>query len=128
MHKIGRQLVASPEGNVDLLELVKPSQHSSTGHTSQDIGPGPLHQGHEALIGQDLPEAVEGALVLDTTPGGHHHPPPDSVDGVRHESGGNGDGPTEEEGESHSGVRSEDERLKSVVESKIHSTVSTMIG
>ena len=122
MHKIGRQLVASPEGNVDLLELVKPSQHSSTGHTSQDIGPGPLHQGHETLIGQDLPEAVEGALVLDTTPGGHHHPPPDGVDGVGHEASGDSDSPAEQEGDGHSGVRTKDQRLEGVVQTEVHPT------
>ena len=122
IHKIGRQLVSSPEGNVDLLELVKPSQHARTSHASQDIGAGPFHQGHEALIGQDLPEAVEGALVLDPAPGGHHHPPPDGVDGIGHEAGGDSDRPAEEEGDSHSSIRTENQGLESVVQTKVHAT------
>merc|ERR1712020_9862 len=116
-------LCSSSEGDVDLLELVETSQDTSASHTTEDVGSGSLHQRHKALVLQDLREAVDGSLVLDSAPGGHHHPPPDGVDGVGHQPGSDGDGPTQEEGESHSGISSEDQRLQGVVQSEVHTTV-----
>ena len=117
-------LVGSSEGDVDLLELVESSQDTSASNTTEDVGSGSLHQRHEALVLQDLREAVDGALVLDSTPGGHHHPPPDGVDGVGHQASRYGDCPSQEEGESHSGISSEDQRLQGVVEPEVHASVA----
>ena len=72
-------LFSSPEGDVDVLELVEASEDTSSGNSSQDVGSGSLHHGHEALVLQDLDSAVNGALVLDTAARGHHHAPPDGV-------------------------------------------------
>ena len=72
------QLSQSP-GDVHGLELVESCQDTGTSHSSQDVGSGSLHHGHEALVLQDLDSAVDGALVLDAASGGHHHASPDGV-------------------------------------------------
>ena len=72
-------LLAGSPGDVHGLELVKASEHTGTGNTSQHVGAGSLHHGHEALVLEDLHAAVDGALVLDAATGGHHHSPPDGV-------------------------------------------------
>merc|ERR1719427_1803506 len=123
-YKTGRvQLLPSPEGDVDFLELVKASQDTGPSHASQNVGSGSLHQGHEAFVLHNLGEAINGSLVLDSTTGGHHHPPPDGVDGVGHEASGDGDSPAKEEGQSHSSISSQNQRLQSVVQTKVHPTV-----
>merc|ERR1711955_46898 len=111
------RLLSSSEGNVHLLELVESSQDTSSGNSSQDVGSSSLHQGHESLVPENLREAVQGSLVLDSTSGGHHHAPPDGVDGVGHQTSGNCDSPTQEEGESHSSISAKKHGLESVVES-----------
>merc|ERR1719412_688169 len=68
-------------------------------------------------------EAVHGALVLDSTPGGHHHPPPDGVDGVGHQASRDGDSPAEQEGNGNASVSSQHEGLQGVVETKVHPAV-----
>ena len=75
MFELGSQSPA----DVHSLELVESCQDTSTSHSSQDVGSGSLHHGHEALVLQDLDSAVNGALVLDTAARGHHHAPPDGV-------------------------------------------------
>ena len=47
-------LLASSEGDVDLLELVKTSQDTGPSHSSENVGSGSLHQRHEALVLQHL--------------------------------------------------------------------------
>merc|ERR1712105_210301 len=123
-YKTGRlQLPPSPEGDIDFLELVKASQDTGSSHASQNVGSGSLHQGHEAFVLHDLGEAINGSLVLDSTAGGHHHPPPDGVDWVGHEASGDGDSPAKQEGKSHSSISSQNQRLQSVVQTKVHPTV-----
>ena len=73
------QLLSQSPADVHGLELVESSQHTGTSHSSQDVGSGSLHHGHEALVLQDLDTAVDGSLVLDATAGGHHHTSPDGV-------------------------------------------------
>lgn len=89
-------LAAHSEVDVKITELVKASQHTSSSHTTQDVGTYyththimslpcidthatdnyrdldlsnvltcSLHEGHEALVLEDLNGAVDGALVLD---------------------------------------------------------------
>ena len=72
-------LLPQSPADVHGLELVEASQHTGTSNSSQDVGSGSLHHGHEALVLKDLHSAVNGALVLDTASGGHHHSPPDGV-------------------------------------------------
>merc|ERR1719508_704130 len=88
--------------NVHGLELVKSSEHTSTGNTSKNVCTSTLHHGHETFILHDLHSAIHGALVLDTTAaGGHHHAPPDGVNGVGHESSSDCYSPSEEEGKAN---------------------------
>ena len=72
-------LLGGSPGDVHGLELVEASEHTGTSHTSQHVGASSLHQGHEALVLEDLHSAVNGALVLDATTGSHHHSPSDGV-------------------------------------------------
>ena len=72
-------LLPQSPADVHGLELVEASKHTGTSNSSQDVGSGSLHHGHEALVLQDLDSAVNGALVLDTAARGHHHAPPDGV-------------------------------------------------
>ena len=48
---------------------------------------------------------------------------PDCIDGVGHQPGGDGDGPAQQEGEGHAGISPKNQRLQSIVESEVHSTV-----
>merc|ERR1711976_1104573 len=109
--------------NVHLLELVKSSQHTSSSNTSQDVGTSSLHQGHESLVLEDLDTAVNGALVLDTTSGGHHHTSSDGVNGVGHKSSSDGDSPTKEEGQSDIRGISQEHGLQGVKKTEVHSSV-----
>merc|ERR1719154_1003188 len=109
--------------NVHLLELVKSSQDTRSGNSSQDVGSGSFHQRHESLVLEDLHSAVHGSLVLDSAPGGHHHSPSDGVNGVGHEAGSDGDSPAKEERERDTGVVSQKHRLQSVEETEVHATV-----
>ena len=72
------RLLGSP-GNVDGLELVETGEHTGSGYTSQHVGAGSLHHGHEALVLQDLHAAIDGGLVLDGSAGSHHHTPSDGI-------------------------------------------------
>ena len=74
-----QELGSQSPADVHGLELVESCQDTGTSHSSQDVGSGSLHHGHEALVLQDLDSAVDGSLVLDTTTGGHHHTSPDGV-------------------------------------------------
>ena len=116
-------LSSGSEGNVELLEFVETSQHTGSSHSSQDVGSGSLHQGHESLVLHNLHKAVHGSLVLDSTSGGHHHAPPHGVDGVRHKPSRDGDSPSKEEGDANSGISSQKEWLEGVVETEVHTTV-----
>jgi len=109
--------------NIHRLELVKSSEHTGTSNTSEDVGTSTLHQGHETFILANSGEAVNGALVLDTTSGGHHHAPPDSVNGVGHESRSDSHSPAEKEGQAKAAVISDKDWLQGVKQTKVHATV-----
>merc|ERR1719209_490066 len=115
--------LGGPPGDVHGLELVEAGKHTGASDSTEDVGSGTLHQGHEALVLHDLQEAVHGALVLGTTAGGHHHPPSHGINGVGHESSSDGDSPSQEEGEEDSSVLAEQQRLQGVVEAEVHATV-----
>merc|ERR1719291_30585 len=111
------------EGDVHLLELVEAGQHTRARHAAENVGSGSLHQGHEALVPENLLEAVQRALVLGGASGCHHHAPPHGVDGVGHQPSSDSHRPSEEEGQSHAGISPEKQRLESVVEAEVHATV-----
>merc|ERR1712083_363594 len=104
-------LQAGSPRDVHGLELVETGEDTSASNTTEDVGTSTLHHAHEAL-------------VLDSTTRGHHHPPPDCVNGVGHQASGNGHSPAKDKGGSHRGVLSSDqERLRGIKESEVHSTV-----
>jgi len=109
--------------DVDRLELVETSQDTGTSNTTEDVSSSSLHHGHEALVLEDLHSAVNGALVLDSATGGHHHPPSDSINGVGHQTGGDGNSPTKEEGSSNTGILSQKDGLQRVIQTKVHTSV-----
>ena len=74
-----QELGSQSPADVHGLELVEPSQDTGTSHSSQDVGSGSLHHGHEAFVLHNLDSAVDGSLVLDTATGGHHHTSPHGV-------------------------------------------------
>ena len=115
-------LGCSSEGNVKLFEFIKTSQHSSAGHTPEDVGASALHQAHEALVLDDLLGAVDGALVGDAAAGGHHHSSPDGVDGVGAEAGDDGHGPADEEGDGEADVGAH-HGFDGVVQAKVETSV-----
>ena len=108
---------------VELLEGIEAGEDTSAGNSSEDVGTGSLHQGHEALVLHDLREAVDGSLVLDGGSGGHHHTTTNGVDGVGHQARSNGDTVTQAEGQKKSSVGSEEDGLEGIVKTEIHSTV-----
>ena len=57
----------------DLLDLVVERQHTSTSHTTKDVGTSTLEERANTLLGNDLRAGVEHGLVVNTTAGGHHH-------------------------------------------------------
>merc|ERR1719378_918725 len=96
---------------------------TSASDTSKDVGSSSLHQGHESLVLEDLSEAIQRSIVLDSTTRGHHHPPSDSVNGVGHESRSDSHSPSKDERKSNSSILSKDEWLECVIEAKVHATV-----
>merc|ERR1712144_141326 len=116
-------LLSQPPADVHCLELVEPCQDTGTSHSSQDVGSGSLHHGHEALVLQDLDSAVDGALVLDAASRGHHHASPNGVNGVGHQAGGDGDGPAQQEGKTHVGIVAQQEGLQGVEHTKVHAAI-----
>lgn len=53
----------------ELLDLVVQHQHEGTTHSSDHVGPGTLEEGFSSLVLQDLPPAVDRALVHDVSCG-----------------------------------------------------------
>jgi len=115
--------LGQPPFDVDGLELVEASEYTSTGNTTEDVGSRALHHGHEALVLEDLHTAVDGAVVLDGGAGSHHHTTPDGVDGVGHETGGDGHAPAQQEGQEDRGVVSQEDGLEGVVQAEVHASV-----
>jgi len=93
----GRLAGAALEGLAEEqeLELVVDGQYTSTGNTTEDVGTGTLEEGPDALLGNDLRGAVNGALVVDRRARRHHHATTDRVEGVRGETGTSGNTPAE---------------------------------
>merc|ERR1719189_2063937 len=65
-----------------------------------------------------------GSLVLGgSSPRGHHHSPPDGVDGVGCQTGGDGNDPSQQEGDEDIGVIADEDWLQTVVEAEVETTV-----
>merc|ERR1719348_600692 len=109
--------------DVELLESIEAGEDASAGDAAEDVGPSTLHQRHESLRLHDLDTAVDGALVFDSSSGGHHHPSPDGVDGVGHEAGSDRNTVAEAERQEEAGVGAEKNGLQRVVQSKVHASV-----
>merc|ERR1719474_1214628 len=116
-------LLASSECDIHLLELIKSGQDTSSSHSSQDVSSCSLHQGHESLVLEDLSEAIQRSIVLNSTTRCHHHSSSNGVDGVGHEPSRDSHSPTKEEGKSHSSILTKDDGLEGIVEAKVHATV-----
>ena len=112
------------------LELIVDGEHTSTGNTTEDVGTSTLEQRLDTLLGNNLVEGIEGALVLDGLTRGHHHATTDGIKGVRGDTGTSGDAPTEEErGEEVVGEGTdEDDRLDGVVHAEVETTVDDDTG
>merc|ERR1719309_1223066 len=109
--------------DVQFLELIKSSQHTSTSNTSKNVGTGSFHHGHEPFVLQNLDTTVNGAFVLNSTTRGHHHSSSDGVNGIGHKSSSNGNTPAKKEGQANICTVTEEDRLESVKHAKVHATV-----
>ena len=83
--------LANPPLDIESLELVESSQHTSTSNTPEDVSSSTFHQRHESLRLDDLDSTVHGSLVLDGLTRGHHHTPTDGVNGVGDQPRSDGD-------------------------------------
>jgi len=90
--------------DVELLEGVETGENTGAGDAAKNVGAGALHHRHETFVLHDLNGAVDGALVLDGGARGHHHTTTNGVDGVGHQTGGDGDAVTQAEGQEQTGV------------------------
>merc|ERR1719309_1582021 len=118
-----RDLHACSPLDVQFLELVKSSQHTSTGNTSENVGTGSFHHGHEPFSLHNLDSTVNGALVLDSTTRGHHHTSSDGVNGIGHEASGDSYSPAKKEGGKDISVLANQDRLEGVKQAEVHATV-----
>lgn len=116
-------LVTHTPLDVESLEGVESGQDTGTSHATEDIGSGSLHHGHETFVLEDLHAAVHGVLVLHGGTGGHHHATTDRVNGVGHETSGDGHTPTQDEGQEHVGVVTQKDGLQGIVQTEVHASV-----
>jgi len=116
-----RELLAEDKN----LELIVDGEDTSTGNTTEDVGTGTLEERLDTLLGDNLPEGIEGGLVLDGLTRGHHHATADGIKRVRGDTGTGGDAPTESErGEEVVGESTgEEDGLDRVVHSEVKTTV-----
>merc|ERR1712183_1091567 len=109
--------------DVQFLELIKSSQHTSTSNTSKNVGTGSFHHGHEPFVLQNLDTTVNGAFVLNSTTRGHHHSSSDGVNGIGHKSSSNSNTPAKKEGQANICTVTKEDGLESVKHAKVHATV-----
>jgi len=116
-------LCTSSELDVSGRDDVEAGEHTSASNTTEDVGTGTLHEGHETLVLDDLLRAIDGTVVLDGATRRHHHASSDGVDWVGDDAGHDGDAPAEEEGEQGRAVLADKDWLERVVETKVHTSV-----
>jgi len=120
---LSSSFLASSPLDVGGAEDVETGQDTGTGDTTEDVGAGTLHEGHETFAGDDLLRAIDGTVVLDSGATGHHHASSDGIDWVGHDTGDNGYTPTEEETEKSRAVIADEHWLERVVKTKVHTSV-----
>jgi len=108
---------------VQLDERVEAREHTSAGDTAKNVGTSTVHERHEALLLDDLREAVEGAAVLLGLARGHHHATTHRVDWVRDEARGDRDGVAERERHEETSVVAEHNRLERIVEAEVAAAI-----
>merc|ERR1712183_990669 len=118
-----RDLKACSPLDVQFLELVKSSQHTSTSNTSENVSTGSFHHGHEPFSLHNLDSTVNGAFVLNSTTRGHHHASSDGVNRIGHKSSSNGNTPAKKEGQTNISTVTKEDGLESVKHAKVHATV-----
>lgn len=79
----------------ELLELIVHGEDSGSGDTTEDVGSGTLEERGDTLGLDDLPAAVDHAVVVDLLSRGHHHATTDGIERVGSDSGTGGDSPSE---------------------------------
>lgn len=77
--------------NVRALDQIKARNGSGSGDSAQNVGARSLEEGSKALALENLHRAVHRALVVDSRARRHHHATADRVNGVRQNSGNDGD-------------------------------------
>merc|ERR1719309_307305 len=118
-----RDLQACSPLDVQFLELVKSSQHTSTCNTSENIGTGSFHHGHEPFVLHNLDSTVNRAFVLNSTSRCHHHASSDGVNRIGHEPSSNGNTPAKKEGQANISTVTKEDGLESVKHAKVHATI-----
>merc|ERR1712183_556493 len=98
-----RDLQACSPLDVQFLGIIKSSQHTSTSNTSENVGTGSFHHGHEPFILHNLYSTVNGAFVLNST--------------------SNGNTPAKKEGQANISTVTKEDGLESVKHAKVHATV-----
>jgi len=120
---LSSSFLASSPLDVGGAEDVETGQHTGTGDTTENVGAGTLHEGHETFAGDDLLGAIDGTVVLDGGATGHHHASSDGIDWVGHDTGDDGYTPTEEETEESAAIIADEHWLERVVKTKVHTSV-----
>merc|ERR1719309_1431156 len=118
-----RDLHACSPLDVQFLELVKSSQHTGTGNTSENVSTSSFHHGHEPFILHYLDSTVYGAFVLNSATRCHHHASSDGVNGIGHKSSSNSNTPAKKEGQANISTVTKEDGLESVKHAKVHATV-----
>merc|ERR1719309_1525245 len=118
-----RDLRACSPLDVQFLELVKSSQHTSTSNTTENIGTGSFHHGHEPFVLHNLDSTVNRAFVLNSTTRCHHHASSDGVNGIGHKCSSNGNTPAKKEGQANISTVTKEDGLESVKHAKVHATI-----
>jgi hypothetical protein len=107
------------------LELVETRKDTSTSYATENVSSSTVEERLDTLLGDDLLGTVPRGLVLNSLTRGHHHTTTNSVEGVRGQTGSDGDQPTESERgqEAVLQVTGEKDGLEGIVETEVAATV-----
>merc|ERR1712008_573010 len=118
-----RKLLSQSPCQVYCTKFVETSQDTGTSDTTEDIGTSSLHQGHETFTLDNLNSTVHWTLVFDGGTGRHHHSPTHGVNGVGHQTGKDGNTPSQQERPKDRCICSQKNWLQGIVETEIHATI-----
>lgn len=107
------------------LDLVVNGQNASPSNGSQNVCSRAVKEGPDAIFGNNLPGGIKRILVLDSLSRSHHHAASNSVQRIRQGAGQGGQAPGQRErGQEVVLERTyQQDRLQTVVESKVEATV-----